>query len=325
MRSSRALALVSAVSLASLLAGCSSSTPATTQASTSAPTASASQTPTGAGEVQTIAYADASPTQTLQLYRPSDTTGPVPLVVLIHGGAFEMGDASMEADYARELVDNGFAVAAVNYRLSGEAAYPAGAQDVKSAVRYLRANAAEYGINPDQIAAWGQSAGGYLANLLGATGDQETIFDDQSTANATESSAVQAVVSWFGPSNFATMDEQAAEVAACEGRAQVHGDASSPESRWLGDAVDTSDQTASTNLSAYVAKAQTLPAWYLAHGDADCLVPEGQSAELKVALDDAGAPATYAVLEGAGHMDPAFDSTQLQPTIDFLKRTFGMA
>ena len=135
---------------------------------------------------------------------------------------------------------------------------------------------------------------------------------------------VQAVVSWFGPSDFATMDEQAAQVQACAGRAQVHGSADSPESRWLGEAVDSSDQTESTNLSSYVATASTLPAWYLAHGDSDCLVPAGQSAQLKDALDDAGATATYEVLEGAGHMDPAFDSTQLEPTIAFLKSTFGM-
>ena len=261
----------------------------------------------------------------MDLYLPSNADGPTPVVVLIHGGAFQMGDSSMEAGYARTLVDNGFAVAAVNYRLSGEALYPAGAQDVKAAVRYLRANAADYNINPDQVAAWGQSAGGYLANLLGATGDQETIFDDASLGNADQSSAVQAVVSWFGPSDFGSMDEQAADVAACAGQAQSHGTADSPESQWLGEAVATSDKTDSTDLSGYVATAGALPAWYLAHGDSDCLVPAGQSAELKAALDEASADSTYVVLEGAGHMDQAFDSTQLQPTIDFLKSTFGMS
>lgn len=320
----RPVVVIGAASVAVLLAACSASVPATSNV-TASTSAQASASRSQPGGVQTVAYAQESPTQTMQLYLPVGADGDVPVVVLIHGGAFEMGDSTMESDYAEELVANGFAVAAINYRLSGEAAYPAGAQDVKAAVRYLRANADEYGINPGQIAAWGQSAGGYLANLLGATGDQQTIFDDPSSATARQSSAVQAVVSWFGPSDFATMDEQAADVAACEGMAQVHGSADSPESRWLGEAVDTSDQTASTNLSSYVAAAEVLPAWYLAHGDADCLVPPGQSQQIKHALDAAGASSTYVVLEGAGHMDPAFDATQLEPTIAFLKRAFGMS
>ncbi len=85
--------------------------------------------------------------------------------------------------------------------------------------------------------------------------------------------------------------------------------------------------TRRTRLTSRVTwpRPQRLPAWYLAHGDSDCLVPAGQSAELKAALDEASADSTYVVLEGAGHMDQAFDSTQLQPTIDFLKSTFGMS
>jgi acetyl esterase/lipase len=230
----------------------------------------------------------------------------------------------MEVEYAQELLDEGFAVAAVNYRLSAEALYPAGAQDVKAAVRHLRANADEYNINPDMVAAWGQSAGGYLASMLGATGDQETLFDDPALGNAEQSSAVQAVVSWFGPSDFTTMDEQAADVTACTGNSQAHGSGDSPESAWLGEAVNTSDMAASTDLTSYVATAGSLPAWYLAHGDADCNVPSGQSAELKSALNAAGATSVLVELEGAGHNDPAFDATQLTPTVNFLKKTFAM-
>jgi acetyl esterase/lipase len=194
---------------------------------------------------------------------------------------------------------------------------------VKATVRWLRANAAKYGLDPNHIGAWGQSAGGWMANMLGATGNQQTIFDDPSLGNADQPSAVQAVVSWFGPSDFGTMDQQAKAVTACGSQAQVHGTADSPESRWLGAAVDTSDQTASTNLSSYLAGDKTLPAWYLAHGDSDCLVPGGQSAELADALKAAGADPTYVVLTGAGHGDPAFDATQLTPTIDFLKKALA--
>ena len=110
------------------------------------------------------------------------------MVLLIHGGAFAGGDASMEAGYAQTLASQGIAAASVNYRLSGEAPYPAGAQDVKAAVRWLRANAAQYGLDPNNIGAWGQSAGGWMANMLGATGDQQTIFDDPALGNADQSS-----------------------------------------------------------------------------------------------------------------------------------------
>ena len=247
-----------------------------------------------------VAYASTSPSQTLDLYLPaSDGSTAAPVVVLIHGGAFAMGDSGMEAGLAQTLVQQGFAVAAVNYRLSGEALYPAGAQDVKAAVRWLRANAAQYGLDPDKFAAWGQSAGGWMATMLGVTGDQATIFDDDSLGNPDQSDAVQAVVSWYGPVDFATMDEQAADVTACAGQSQVHGTADSPESQWLGAAVDSSDQTDSTDLTSYLATAATIPAFSLAHGDADCNVPAGQAQQLKDALDKAGATSTLTILPGA--------------------------
>ncbi len=206
------------------------STAASSTAGTDAPTTepgSSAGVVREAVDTQTgVAYASTSPSQTLDLYLPaSDGSTAAPVVVLIHGGAFAMGDSGMEAGLAQTLVQQGFAVAAVNYRLSGEALYPAGAQDVKAAVRWLRANATEYGLDPDKFAAWGQSAGGWMATMLGVTGDQATIFDDDSLGNPDQSDAVQAVVSWYGPVDFATMDEQAADVTACAGQSQVprHG------------------------------------------------------------------------------------------------------
>lgn len=339
-RSTRRIAAMALCGIGALgLSACgstSSNPPATVSASTTSSASSASSPTVAAGTTgkgvaraavetqQGVAYAAASATQTLDLYLPAtDGSKAVPVVVLIHGGAFAMGDSGMETQYAQQLVAQGFAVASVNYRMSGEAPYPAGAQDVKAAVRWLRAHAAEYGFDTAKFGAWGQSAGGWMANMLGATGDQKTIFDDAALGNADQSSAVQAVVSWFGPTNFATMDAQAKEVTACGSKSQVHGSADSPESRWLGGAVDTSSQTASTNISSYLAGAKTLPAWYLAHGDSDCNVPDGQSAELDAALKKAGATQTYVVLKGAGHADPMFDQTQVQPTIAFLTQTLA--
>ena len=302
--------------------------PSTSASSTAATTNSGSSTGVArdAVEKQTgVAYASTSPSQTLDLYLPaSDGSTAAPVVVLIHGGAFAMGDSGMEAGLAQTLVQQGFAVAAVNYRLSDEALYPSGAQDVKAAVRWLRANAAQYALDPAEFAAWGQSAGGWMATMLGVTGDQATIFDDDSLGNPDQSAAVQAVVSWYGPVDFATMDEQSAEVTACVGQSQVHGTADSPESRWLGEAVDSSDQTDSTDLTSYLPTASDIPAFSLAHGDADCNVPAGQAEQLKDALDKAGATSTLTVLPDAGHADPVFDQTQTEATIAFLQQTFGM-
>jgi acetyl esterase/lipase len=271
-----------------------------------------------------VPYADVSPSQTLDLYLPASTGSPVPLVVLIHGGAFAMGDSSMESQKAQALVDEGFAVASINYRLSGEALFPAGAQDAKAAIRFLRANAAEYGIDPDRIGAWGSSAGGWLASMLGVTGDQETVFDDPELGNPDVSSAVQAVVSWFGPTDFATMDEQAADVTACAGQSQVHGAADSPESRWLGGALDEVPEiTAQTDLGSYIAGATAVPAFYFAHGDSDCNVPDGQSRQLAEVLDGADVVQSVAIVEGAGHADRLIDEQQTAPSIAFLKDALG--
>ena len=117
------------------------------------------------------------------------------------------------------------------------------------------------------------------------------------------------------------MDAQASATSCAT--PDVHGDASSPESQWLGEAVSTSDQTKLTDLPADVATASKLPAWYLAHGDADCQVTIGQAAELRDALVAKGVTPTYEVLAGAVHMDPTFEQTQLDPTVAFFAKALG--
>jgi len=144
----------------------------------------------------------ASPAQTLDLYLPERTGRPVPLVIDIHGGAFMAGAKSEDAGRIDALVAQGYAVASLNYRLTDEAPFPAGVKDVKAAVRWLRASSARYGIDPGAFAAWGDSAGGYFATMLGTTSRQGTSFDDPTLGNATVSSAVQAVVAFYAPGEF---------------------------------------------------------------------------------------------------------------------------
>lgn len=270
-----------------------------------------------------LPYASTSASQVLDLWLPTNASAATPLVIYIHGGAFKGGDKGMVGGKVQPLLDAGFAVASLNYRLSGEAVFPAGVQDVKAAVRWLRANAATYNLDPDRFAAWGESAGGHLVSIIGTTGDQTTLLDDPSLGNPDVSSAVQAVVDWFGPTDFLQMDAQAASGGGCTAP-QVHDPADSPESAWVGGALQTVPEVvAQANPITYIATAKVLPAFSIAHGDADCNVPYQQSQILAAALTAAGADPELTILPGATHGDAQFDGTLLAPTIAWLGAVLG--
>lgn len=271
-----------------------------------------------------LAYAHLSQRQRLDLWLPPSGPRPAPLVVFVHGGAFAYGDASMAASKVDPLLRAGFAVAAVEYRLSGEALFPAAPQDVRAAVRYLRAHAAGYGVDPDAVALWGESAGGNLAALLGVTGDRVTVLDrDVGSAPATAPAPVQAVVDWYGPTDFLLMDAHAA-AGPCR-RPMRHDAPDSPESRYLGAPVQTVPDLARqcdpvTHLAGRTAPP---PPFRIAHGTADCLVPVQQSQRLAEALRAAGGTVELTLLEGVGHAAPDFDATLMDPTIAWLGDVLG--
>ncbi|MCI8497679.1 MAG: alpha/beta hydrolase [Clostridiales bacterium] len=144
-----------------------------------------------------LSYADQSPTQTLDLYLPDNGEGPHKTIVFIHGGGWSSGSSTLyTARGALQALKSGYAVASVNYRLAGEATYPAAVYDIKAAIRYLRANADAFGLDPDNFAIWGESAGGHLADLV-ATTNGDSHFEDLSMGNSEFSSDVQACVSWY--------------------------------------------------------------------------------------------------------------------------------
>jgi acetyl esterase/lipase len=265
-----------------------------------------------------VTYAATAPQQTLDLYLPAgDGTTVFPLIVLVHGGGFEAGSSSDLAAMAEAMVSSGFAAASVNYRLSGDAQFPAGVQDVAAAVRYVRAQAPGWGVDPRRIGIAGDSAGGYLASMIGATGGTRT-FNDPALGNSGVSGAVQAVVSWYGPSDFDTMDAQARE-NGCDDGSQQHHAAGSPESRWLGAELETvPDTVRRASVLQYVADADSLPPYYLVHGTRDCTVAPGQSQQLQDALRTKGAQVTLVMVDGAGHSDPRIITEQLGPTLKFL-------
>jgi acetyl esterase/lipase len=251
------------------------------------------------------------------------------VIIRFHGGGFSAGQKEPEESgtAAKAILAKGYALASVNYRLSGEALFPAGTKDAKAAVRWLRAHATEYGLDAAHFAAWGESAGGYLAVMLGVTGDQATVFDDDTLGNPGISSAVAAVVDWYGPTDLATMDSQQAAhpPASCPTTWLQHTPAGSPEAGWLGGALDTSAvslKLAQANLTAYVATARTLPPFIIAHGDNDCQVPWSQSQELKDALAKVGNTATLTILVAASHADARFESTQTAPSLALLALSF---
>ncbi|NJN98038.1 MAG: alpha/beta hydrolase [Anaerolineales bacterium] len=267
-----------------------------------------------------VAYVDNAGTQKLDLYVPSGA-GPFPVVVNIHGGGFKLGDKSMvDQALGKRLLDAGYAIASIDYRLSGEAQFPAAVLDAKSAVRFLRANAAQYKLNPDKIAAFGQSAGGNLASMLGTSGDVAE-FDDPSLGNAGVSSRVQAVINWFGPTDFGQMDAQA-KAQGCSASDQKHNEADSFESVYLGAAVPAVPELVQkANPITYISSDD--PPFLIQKGDQDCTVPVENTKMLADALTAAGLDVQYDLLVGVGHGDGWFTAvfqseSNIQTVLDFL-------
>jgi acetyl esterase/lipase len=265
-----------------------------------------------------LAYATVSETQKLDLYLPTSGAGPFPLVVMIHGGGVMFGGKydGTGLTGVDQLLAAGYAVASINYRLSGEAQYPAQIHDAKASVRFLRANAEKYNLDAEHIGAWGASAGGNLVALLGTTCGEAELEGD--LGNAEYSSCVQAVVDWFGPIDFLKMQEQF-EGTSCSSNTN---DASSPESKLMGAAIQTiPDQVAKTNPMNYIDVSDA--PFFIENGTADCNIPPIQNKNLADALSAAiGADkVTYISLEGAGHGGSQFETEEnIQAVIAFLDK-----
>lgn len=273
-----------------------------------------------------IRYATVSPTQTLDIYRPPGDPRALPLVIEIHGGAFIGGDKAADADrqIIGAMVRRGFAVASVNYRLSGEAPFPAGVKDVKAAVRWLRAHAGDYRLAPERFGAIGESAGGYLAVMLATTANT-SVFDDDALGNPGVSSAVQAAVDWWGPIDFATMDTELRLSSRCPKTASYPGDDDSPYSAWLGAPLRTiPDTVRAADPVTYLPAVRTLPPVLIEHGDTDCTVPYQQSQALARALTAIRkGPVRVDILRGAGHGSLFPVASRLPSIADFFDQTLA--
>ena len=264
-----------------------------------------------------VQYAGISPTQKLDIYLP-DFKGPFPVIIAIHGGAWLMGSRTSEvSDYLQGL-KRGYAIVSIDYRLSGEAKFPQQIYDVKAAIRWVRANAKMYGFKADKIAVWGSSAGAHLAALAG-TSCNVAELEDRSMGNADQSSCVQAVVDWFGPTDFLKMDEQLQESHITN--PSPHSAPGSPESLLLGKHItEASELARKANPETYISI--DAPPFFIQHGTNDNTVPYQQSKNFALKLSKLNNDKVVLdLLKGAGHAtDEFYTEENYDKVLDFLDK-----
>jgi acetyl esterase/lipase len=240
--------------------------------------------------------------QTMDVYFP-DAGGPWPVLVYVHGGSWMHGDKSEAALFARMMTAQGYLVVSVNYRLYPAATFPAMIQDVKCAVRSLRANAAQYNLDPNRAGAVGVSAGGHLVSLLGTT-DASAGWDVGEYLD--QSSRVQAVIATAGvmdlSRNFPNADIEAMKHI---GFGEYNVAEASPITHVTG----------------------STPPFLLIHGQQDAVVPVEQSQLMYERLMQANVPAQLVIVKNASHSFIAPDATTTptlveinQIIVDFLAR-----
>jgi acetyl esterase/lipase len=236
----------------------------------------------------------------MDLYYPEQMIAPAPLVLYVHGGSWMSGDKSDGTGllFFPQLRARGYILAAINYRLAPSYHFPDQIEDVRCAVRHLRANAAVYNLDPDRIGAIGGSAGGHLISLLGLAGDdigwQPASYRE---AYADQSSRIQAVVDMFGPSELVRLTKPDSRV-----RNLVFG-------------ASENDNSLLEIYSPVTYISSESPPFLILQGDKDETVPVEQSQILYDRLTAAGVPATLTIVQNAGHgfvpiggdLDPSLD------------------
>jgi acetyl esterase/lipase len=234
---------------------------------------------------------------------------PLPLVVWVHGGGWSSG--SKEGCPAVPLVPRGYIVASINYRLSQQAVYPAQIQDCKGAIRFLRAHAKDYHIDPDKIGVWGASAGGHLVALLGTSSDSKDV-EGTVGGNADQSSRVQAVCDWFGPTDLT----QFADEAVAAGIIKSTPGPTLIMSLFGGSLQQKRDLVKQANPISFIDKstAKDIPPFLIMHGEKDKMVPVAQSQLLDDALKAAGVSSDFQTIPDAGHGN-GFNTPKIARTV----------
>ena len=241
------------------------------------------------------------------LYLPDPIEGAVPVIVWVHGGGWRFGDRTVGPDLSRFFAERGFAMAAVDYRSTRQAIFPAQAEDLKTAIRWLRATASEYGIDPERIGMWGVSAGAHLSAMTALAPDG--MFVPADAPYADQRARVQAVVAGYGPYDFMLMDARRPEPGTVqrdpeELRLPREGmrsaDPDSFESLLLGAPIDSCPERVNA-ANPLLHAAPGAPPVLIVHGLSDTVIPAHQSELLFEALAAQGNDVTLALVEGVGH------------------------
>jgi acetyl esterase/lipase len=220
---------------------------------------------------------------------------PMPAIVYIHGGGWIGGSPDQAIGFINYFAHHGYVAVSIEYRLSGEAKFPAQIEDCKCAVRYLRAHAAGYNLDPDRIGAMGDSAGGHLAALLGASAGVKEFEGAGGWPDF--SSKVEAVCDWYGPVEFS----KRVETGNAEMDLMINGYVAT----LLGGTPQEKPGLAKS-ASPVTWLTKDAPPFLIMHGDKDPVVPLAQSQEFADALKAAGVDVTFHIIPNAGHGTPQF-------------------
>jgi acetyl esterase/lipase len=267
-----------------------------------------------------ILYANLSLLQAMDIYLPDEGEGPFPVILAIHGGGFMGCDKrDLQLVPALEGLKRGYAVVALNYRLSWEAIFPGMVKDVKAAVRWVKANASWFYLDAEKIAAWGGSAGGYLSTMLGVTANVPEL-EDLSFGYAEQPCNVQAVVDWYGPTDFLKMDEQLEANGLKPLEGMEHSGQDSPESLFLGAKItEIPEKVKLANPETYIHK--DIPPFLIQHGKRDATVPFQQSQLLAEKIEKicGKGKVTLELFDDFEHGDRRFESPVNVPRVlDFI-------
>jgi acetyl esterase/lipase len=222
----------------------------------------------------------------LDLYVPKQAAKPIPLLIWIHGGGMRAGSRTFMGGRIFPFIPLGYAVATIDYRLAPGTLWPGMLYDCKAAVRYLRAHAADYGYDPKRFAVAGDSAGGILSAMIGATGDRPEFEGNEGTPGV--SSAVQAAAPFFGGYDFTDVNTHATPQKLASVKF------------WLGVSPPDDLAKARTASAVYYLDSKT-PPFFVAHGTGDKTAPFIQSVDLDRALTKAGVPHETYFIKGAPH------------------------
>lgn len=267
-----------------------------------------------------IPYASESPNQTLDIYLPEEGEGPFPVLFHIHGGGFGLGDKRDDhMDTYLKLLKKGIAIGSIEYRLSGEAKFPAAVLDCREAIRFIKEHGPEYQLDPAHIGAIGGSAGGNLSAMLGMNIPNGEFPGEEGKTFARDC-YVNVAVDQFGPIDFAVMDDMARE----NGISFVdHDQPSSAESSYMGGPLQSLDPSylAQANPITYIS--DKMAPMLVQHGCVDKLVPYRQSVILVEAIREKVGEdrVEFTTLPTADHEDKQYGTEEnLNLVWDFVKR-----